>query len=44
MSLSEHSLSPRLKPINPQQMVLRVDVEQLIDPEHPALSGSSLDN
>ena len=34
MSLSEHSLSPRLKPINRQQMVLRaVDVEQLIGPE-----------
>ena len=39
MSLSEHSLSPRLKPINRQQMVLRaVDVEQLIGPEHPARS------
>lgn len=39
MSSSEQSPSPRLKPINRQQMVLRaVDVEQLIEPEHPARS------
>ena len=39
MSSSDGSLSPRLKPINRQQMVLRaVDVEQLIEPEHAARS------
>lgn len=37
MSSSEQNLSPRLKLVNRQQMLLRaVDVEQLIGPEHSA--------
>jgi transposase len=39
MTPSDQSLSPRLRLINRQQMLLRtVDVEQLIEPEHPARS------
>src|ERR1700688_4451348 len=39
MSPSDGSLSPRLKLINRQQMLLRtVDVEQLVEPDHSARS------
>ena len=39
MTSSDANAMPRLKVINRQQMQLRaVDVEELIDPEHPARS------